>query len=298
MKPGLFKSVLTAFLLLWCAVSYAQDTTNAVIFHIHSSHTAFPDTGREKGHMYDKVLYTAEEHYHDSTVLIIAPKKLDAKKTVDLIFWFHGWRNNVDNAASFYDLTKQFIASNLNAVLVLAETAKDSPDSYGGKLENPGVFRALTTDVLSGLKAQHLINKGCKPGHILLAGHSGAYRVMARIIKNGQTPVDETILFDALYAETPIFLDWIKADQNHRFIDLYTDHGGTDEETHKLVKLIGQEKIPYLESEEGNVNFQAVKDNRMLIIHSLHEHNNIINKPDNFELFLENSPFLKPLVQN
>jgi hypothetical protein len=140
-----------------------------------------------------------------------------------------------------------------------------------------------------------LIAKGGKPGHILLAGHSGAYRVIAHIIKNGQLPIDETILFDALYGETPIFLDWIKADQNHRFIDLYTDHGGTDEETHNLVKLIASEKIPYLESEEGNVNFQAVKDNRILIIHSPHEHNNIINKPDNFELFLENNPFLKPL---
>ena len=295
MRADAFKSLLIVFFSLWCVVSYAQDTTKAVIFHMHSSHTAFPDTGREKGHIYDKMLYSATEHYHDSTVLIIAPKKLDAKRNVDLIFWFHGWRNNIDNAASFYELTKQFIASNRNAVLVLAETAKDSPDSYGGKLENSGVFKALTVDVLSSLKARHLITKGCKSGHVLLAGHSGAYRVMACIIKNGQIPVDETILFDALYAETPIFLDWIKADQNHRFIDLYTDHGGTDEETRNLVKLIAQEKIPYLESEEGNVNFQVVKDNRILIIHSLHEHNNVINRPDNLELFLENSPFLKPL---
>lgn len=295
MKLGFCKLIPIVFFLLWSVVSFAQNTTNAVIFHILSSHTAFPDTGREKGHLYDNVLYSAAEHYRDSTVLIIAPKKLDAKKTVDIVFWFHGWRNNVDNAASFYELTKQFINSNRNAVLVLAEAAKDSPDSYGGKLENPGVFKALTTDVLNGLKAQHLISKGCNPGHIVLAGHSGAYRIMARIIKNGQMPIDEVILFDALYAETPIFLDWIKGDQNHRFIDLYTDHGGTDEETHNLVKLIAQEKTPYLESEEGNVNFQAVKDNRILIIHSPHEHNNVINKPDNFELFLENNPFLKPL---
>lgn len=295
MKRGHRKPVLIVLFLFWCTMLYAQDTTRALIFHINSSHTAFPDTGRQNGHMYDKVLYSAAEHYHDSTVLISAPKKLDAKKNVDLIFWFHGWKNNVDNAASFYELTKQFIASNRNAVLVLPETAKDSPDSYGGKLENPGVFKALTMDVLSSLKARHLITKECKSGHILLAGHSGAYRVMARIIKNGEMPVDEIMLFDALYAETPIFLGWIRADQNHRFIDLYTDHGGTDGETHNLVRLIAQEKIPYLESEEGNVNFQAVKDNRILIIHSLHEHNNVINRPNNFELFLENSPFLKPL---
>jgi hypothetical protein len=272
-----------------------QNIGDSVIFHIQSSHTSFPDTGRANGHTYDKIMYSAAEHYHDSTVLIIAPKKLDAKKTVDLVFWFHGWHNEVDKAASYYELTRQFIASKKNAVLILAETAKDSPDSYGGKLESPGVFKGLTLDVLNGLRAQHLIPKGCKTGHILLAGHSGAYRVMARIIKNGQMPIDEAILFDALYAETPLFLDWIKADNTHRFIDLYTDHGGTDEETHNLVKEIAQEHIPYLESEEGNINFQSVMDNRLLFIHSLHEHNNVINKPDNFKLFLENSPFLKSL---
>ncbi|HTD39588.1 MAG TPA: hypothetical protein VK671_03140 [Mucilaginibacter sp.] len=295
MKTYINKAVLLILLMIFWKNSFAQNVNSGVIFHIQSSHTSFPDTGRTNGHTYDKVLYTAAEHYHDSTVLIIAPKNLDAKKTVDLVFWFHGWRNSVDNAASYYELTKQFIASKKNAVLVLAETAKDSPDSYGGKLENPGVFKGLTQDVLNGLKGQHLIPKGCKAGHILLAGHSGAYRVMARIIKNGQMPIDEVILFDALYAETPIFLDWIKADNTHRFIDLYTDHGGTDEETHNMVKLIAQEHIPYLESEEGNINFQSILDNRLIFIHSLHEHNNVINNPDNFRLFLENSAFLKSL---
>lgn len=291
----IFRIILCVTFVLVGKSAFCQNTGDSVIFHIQSSHTSFPDTGRANGHTYDQVLYSAAEHYHDSTVLIIAPKNLDAKKTVDLVFWFHGWRNKVDNAASYYELTSQFIASRKNAVLILAETAKDSPDSYGGKLENTGVFKGLTQDILNGLKAQRLIPKSCKAGHILLAGHSGAYRVMARIIKNGQLPVDEAILFDALYAETPIFLDWIKADNAHRFIDLYTDHGGTDQETHNLVKEIAQEHIPYLESEEGNINFQSVLDNRLLFIHSLHEHNNVINNPDNFRLFLENSPFLKSL---
>lgn len=219
MKILLKKPALIILLIIFYENSFAQD--NAVVFHIQSSHTSFSDTGRVNGHVYDKVFYSAAEHYHDSTALIIAPKGLDAKKTVDLVFWFHRWRNNVDNAASYYELTKQFIASKRNAVLVLAETAKDSPDSYGGKLENPGIFKALVTDVLKGLKAQHWIPKGCNAGHILLAGHSGAYRVMARIIKNGQMPIDETILFDALYGETEIFIDWIKVDKTHRFISIY-----------------------------------------------------------------------------
>jgi hypothetical protein len=273
--------------------AYAQDINGAVSFHIQSFHTSFPDTGRANGHIYDKVLYTAAEHYHDSTVLIIASKNLNVKEKVDLVFWFHGWHNNVDNAAVYYELTKQFIASKRNAVLILAETAKDSPDSYGGKLENPGVFKALVADVMTGLKSQHLITTDCVPGHIMLAGHSGAYRVMARIIKNGQMPIDETILFDALYAETEIFIDWIKADQNHRFIDLYTDHGGTDGESHTMVKLLAQDQVPYIETEEVNITPQLLNNNRIIYIHSAREHNDIINKPDNFKLFLETNPFLQ-----
>jgi hypothetical protein len=295
MKLRLSCLVLVAILLTTYKNSIAQDTNSAVIFHIQSPHTSFPDTGRANGHIYDKILYTTADHYRDNTVLIIAPKNLDAKKAVDLVFWFHGWRNNVDNAATYYELTKQFIASNRNAVLVLAETAKDSPDSYGGKLENAGVFKALAGDVLNGLRSQHLISKNCVAGHILLAGHSGAYRVMARIIKNGQMPVDEAILFDALYAETDIFMEWIKADSTRRFIHLYTDHGGTDGESHAMVKLLAEDHIPYIETEETNLTQQQLQDNRLIYIHSAREHNDIINKPDNFRLFLENNPFLKRL---
>ncbi len=268
---------------------------NAVIFHITSSYTSFPDTGRAKGHMYDKVLYSTADHYSDSTVLIISPKNLDSKKKVDLIFWFHGWHNNVDSAVAKYQITRQFLASGLNAVLVLAETAKDSPDSYGGKLENAGVFKALVADVLNGLQSQHLVSKGCKADHIILAGHSGAYRVMARIIQNGQMPVNETILFDALYAETEKFMVWIKADNSHRFIDIYTDHGGTDDETRGMMKLLDTASIKYVSAEEKAVTPQLLQANRLVYIHSLNEHDKIIANPDNFLLYLQNEPFLKKL---
>lgn len=269
---------------------FAQEGNNVIIFHISSSHTSFPDTGRAKGHMYDKVLYTAAEHYNDSTVLIMAPKNLDARKKADIVFWFHGWRNNVDNAAKRYELTKQFIESRRNAILVLAETARDAPDSYGGKLENPGVFKALVADVLNGLKNRGIIRKKCKAGHILLGGHSGAYRVMARIIKNGGVPVDEVMLFDALYAETDIFIDWIKADADHRFINLFTDHGGTLDETRTMIRLLnGADK---LQIEEKDVVPAQYRSQRVLFIHSLKQHDDIVN-PDNFRDMLENNPFLR-----
>jgi len=285
---------LFSLAILFCISSgvAAQQVGDVIAFHIFSSHTSFPDTGRAKGHVYDHVLYTAAEHYQDSTVLIIAPKNLDAKKQVDLVFWFHGWRNNVDNAAKRYELTKQFIDAHRNAVLILAETARDAPDSYGGKLENQDVFKGLVTDVLAGLKNKGLIGQKCVAGHILLGGHSGAYRVMASIIKNGGMPVDEIMLFDALYAETDIFTDWIKADRAHRFINLFTDQGGTLDETHAMIKLLGDADVNYLQLEENDLVPAQYRSQRVFFIHSLKQHDDIVN-PDNFRIMLENTPFLK-----
>jgi hypothetical protein len=282
-------------MLAACTASSAQDIPGALTFHIYSTHTSFPDTGRAKGHLYDGKLYTAREHYQDSTVLIIAPKKLDVKKKVDFIFWFHGWGNHVDSAAIRYELTRQFIASKRNAVLVLAETAYNAPDSYGGKLENPGVFRALVGDVLNGLSARKIIPGNCTYGHILLGGHSGAYRVMARIIKNGQLPVDEAMLFDALYSETEIYMDWIRADSKHRFIHLYTNFGeGPKEESERMNKLLDTAKISYFMVEEKDLKPEMYRQFPLIYIHSLKEHNDIVS-PGNFRLMLENSPFLKSL---
>lgn len=276
-----------------CMSCHAQDQNSAVTFHIYSSHTSFPDSGRMNGHLYDSVLYTTAEHYMDSTVLIIAPKNLDAKKKVDMVFWFHGWRNSVDNTASYYELTKQFLESKRNAVLVLPEAAKNAPDSYGGKLERPGDFSALVTDVLTGLKDKGLIGKDCEPGHILLGGHSGAYEVIAMIVKNGGMPIDEVMLFDSLYGKTEIFMDWLKADKNHRFIHLYTDYGyGPKEESERMNKLLDAAGIKYFMVEEKDLKPEMYVEHNLVYVHSLKQHNDIVNQ-DNFRWMLENTPFLK-----
>jgi hypothetical protein len=286
---------LLLIIIIYCGLSAsAQDYPGAVTFHIYSTHTAFPDSGRAKGHVGDSVFYSTKDHYRDSTVLIIAPKNLDVKQKVDLIFWFHGWRNNVDHAAVEYELTKQFIESKRNAVLVLAETAKDAADSYGGKLENPGDFTALVADVLQGLKSKSLIPQNCTSGHILLGGHSGAYEVMAMIIKNGGMPINEAMLFDSLYGKTGIFMDWIKADKHHRFIHLYTDFGyGPKDESLRMNKLLDTAGIKYYMVEEKDLKPVMYGKYPLIYIHSLKQHNDIVNQ-DNFRLMLENTPFLKP----
>jgi hypothetical protein len=290
------KFALTIICCLSVSFLLAQEIKDYDLVHFTSDHTAFPDTGRINGHIYDSVLYNAKDHYSDNHVLMIIPKKLKTNKTVDLVFWFHGWRNNIDRAAEFYKLTRQFIASKRNAVLVLAETAKNSPDSYGGKLEQPGMFRLLTNDVMQALKAGNYISDQIKPGNIVLAGHSGAFRVIAYILQNGEMPVQEVFLFDALYAEVDKYQNWIELDRSHHFVHWFTNHGGgTDEVSSYMMTQLKNHSDNFELAEEAGIKPKTINDNYILFVHSLREHNVIINDPDNFQLLLENSFVLRQI---
>jgi hypothetical protein len=294
---NILKKLLVSILCFSLPGMYCIAQEGLHILKITSSNTSFPDTGRTKGHMYDSNFYDAPRHYMDSAVMLVVPANLKVKKQVDLVFWFHGWHNNIDTALVKYKLARQFADAKLNAVLVLAETAKDAPDSYGGKLEQPGVFKNLLKDVLSALRKQKVISAKCIYGNIILAGHSGAYRVMANIVQNGNVTVKEVILFDALYAETDKFLSWIQAGTNNRFIDLYTDHGGTDEESKAMLNKLYALHADADTIEEKDVTGNFLRENKIVFIHSLNQHDYIINDPDNFKLYIENTPFLKRLKE-
>ncbi len=285
----------TIVLCIFISPVWAQTNNEVQLLHLTSSHTSFPDTGRAEGYLYGSVLYTASAHYNDSSVLLIIPKQVKATQQVDLVFWFHGWHNNVDTAAEFYELAKQFMASKRNAILVLAETAKNAPDSYGGKLEQQGMFKGLVTDVLNELKKKSIAPHNAEPGNILLAGHSGAFQVIAYILQNGQMPVQEVFLFDALYSQVDKFMYWINQDQRNHFIHWFTNHGGgTDEMSYTMMQQLKDQHIDYLLTDEMAIKPDIIKNNRILFVHSLREHNVIINNPNDFQLLLENSFILEP----
>jgi hypothetical protein len=278
--------LLAGFFLLFMFFRLPAQTNEGRTFHFTSQHTSFPDTGRAMGHVYDSVLYDAATHYSDNSVLVLVPPHFSADKKVDMAFWFHGWRNNIDTAIVFYELGKQFINSKTNAVLVMAETAKNSPDSYGGKLEQPGMFPLLVTDVLKQLKQRKIIARKATVDAITLAGHSGGYRVMAKILQNVNLPIHKVFLFDALYANESEYMNWIKQDTKNVFVNLYTDGGGTDKLTIEFMEQLKAGNIPFLKKEEADLTDVDIKNNRLIFVHSLHEHNYIINNPDNFQRFL------------
>jgi hypothetical protein len=276
-------------------IAQVQKINGGSVIHFASSNTCFPETKRLNGYVYDSLFYDFNNHYRDSSVLMVVPDKLHVlHDSIDIIFWFHGWHNNIDTALSYYHLATQFIAAHKNAILVLTEAAKNAPDSYGGKLEQQNIFKGLVQDVIQNLQANKIILTSCKPGNIILAGHSGAYRVIAYMLQNGGVRIKEVDLFDALYSETNKFMQWLKEERGTRFINMYTNTGGgTDEVSIKMTDALKTQKISFLFAEENNLNDTLLMREGIYFIHSTRQHNDIIFNPDNFLLFLDSSPFLK-----
>ena len=279
--------------LLYAMVGKSQQKFGLNIFRINSPYTSFPDSTRKNGHVYNNEMFDAAAHYTDSSLLIVIPDNYKPKKKVNIVCWFHGWYNNIDSANQHFELAKQFMAANVNAILVIPEGAKNAPDSYGGKLEQPNMFAQLINDIFAKLKKGSIILSKAAPGNIVLAGHSGAYRVMAHITAKGGLRINEIVLFDGLYSETDKYISWLQLSKQHRFINVYTNDGGTMDESVAMMQRLTNKITPFLFTEESNLQKTRLKNNSILFIHSNRQHNDIINKPDNFRLFLESSPYLR-----
>jgi hypothetical protein len=256
------------------------------------SSAPFPDSKRMNGHIYDDKTYSAQGHYNDSSVAIFIPKGFKSTGEINFVVYFHGWNNNIDSACAQYKLIEQFCESNKNAIFVFPEGTKNSPDSYGGKLEEKDGLKNLISDVLKYL-IENAKFKSTKVGNIILAGHSGAYRVISFcLMRGGLTKnISDVILFDALYGQTEKFAYWIE-NYKGRFIDIYTNDGGTKNETENLIKFLTDQKIPYFKTEELRITLDNLKNNLLIFIHSDLSHNEVIAKRNQFRDYLKTCALL------
>ena len=255
------------------------------------SSAPFPHSERKNGHDYDGNIYSAKEHYSDSSVAIFIPIGLKTTGKIDFVVYFHGWNNNIDSACAQFDLIGQFCESNKNAIFVFPEGPKNSPDSFGGKLEEKDGLKNLIDDVLKYLGENAKI-KSTKVGNIILAGHSGAYRVISFCLMRGgyAKNISDVILFDALYGQTEKYVHWIENFKG-RFINIYTDQGGTKYESENLMQDFDAWKIPYLNTEESKLKLKDLTDNRLIFIHTDLTHNEVISVRKQFRDYLKTSTF-------
>jgi hypothetical protein len=250
----------------------------------------FPHPARAEGHKYKDKSYPAKQHYSDSTVAIFVPKGFRETGKIDFVIHFHGWNNTVEGTLSGYKLLEQFAASGKNAVLVVPEGPHNAPDSFGGKLEDADGFKKFVEELTTTLKQRQVFKQKFSAGNIILSGHSGGYRVMSAIVDRGGMTgsVREVWLFDALYAESDKFLAW--ADHEHgRLLNIYTDHGGTKDNSEAMMELLNKRGTPFLATEESKATPEELKANKLIFIHTDLPHNDVVEKRKEFTLFLQTS---------
>ena len=253
----------------------------------------FPHPSRANGHIYDGTNYDTSTHYSDSTVALFIPNGFRATPRVDFVIHFHGWRHTVIGTLQEYLLPEQFTASGRNAILIVPQGPYNAPDSAGGKLEDSGGFQRFLTEALTVLKSNQVIANDAVADKLILSGHSGGYRVMAAILDRGglSSQIREVWLFDALYANSDSFLTW--ADRgNARLLDIYTDHGGTLENSQAMIAILRQRSLTsqsLLATNETSLNPADLKTHSYVFLHSDQVHNDVVSRHKTFQEFLETS---------
>lgn len=62
-----------------------------------------------------------------------------------------------------------------------------------------------------------------------------------------------------LYSETDKYINWLQLNQRSRFVNIYTNKGGTLEESIALMQQWNDKKIPFHFTEEINLQKTRVK---------------------------------------
>jgi hypothetical protein len=249
----------------------------------------FPHPARTAGHKYHGEFFSAAGHYSDSTVAMFIPKQFLATDKIDFVVHFHGWNNTVAGTLEQFQLIGQLSASGKNAILIVPEGPHNAPDSFGGKLEETNGFKVFMDEAVATLRSSGaLMTTNFEIGNVILSGHSGGYHVMAAILDHGGLAgnIREAWLFDALYGGTDSFIAWQKT-RNGRLLDIYTDHGGTREETESLMELCRTNGINFFAAEETNAVAQNLLTNKIIFLHTDLTHNGVIFRRGEFRRFLQ-----------
>jgi hypothetical protein len=186
----------------------------------------FPHPSRENGFKYNKTTTIPREpHYTDSTVGLFIPNGFHRTPKTNVLVYLHGWSNNVRKAIAEFRLREQIAASGQNLILIFPEGPRDATDSGCGKLEDKDGLKNLVEESLATFHATGKIDRE-KIGHVLIAGHSGAYRGLACCADHGalDAELSGVCLLDSSYGNLDMFVNWVQKHPKGRFFSIFTDH--------------------------------------------------------------------------
>lgn len=274
----IFSILLLAVLLISCGVQEGRRT-----YKLASA--PFPHQDRAEGYERKGIFYSAEEHYSDNSVGIVIPSSYKRHTDLDLIIHFHGWGNNVDKCIEQFKLAEQLEASGRDMILVVPEGPKNAPDSFDGKLCDEGGFSRFIDELLDSLHNDKIIRKK-QIGSIIISGHSGGYYVMGNILKWGgyTEKISDVFIFDGLYDLEKDYLNWL-IDYKGRLVNIYTEHGGTKDNTELFMTMCDTAGLTYYYGETKDM--ESMPEDRILILYSDLGHSDVIHQRENLLKLLQ-----------
>lgn len=233
----------------------------------------------------------AGEGYGDDTVIVFVPNKYRyrAHEGLSALVHFHGHNSSAERAMTAHALREQLVDSRQNAVLVVPQLALFAADSSCGKLTNPGAFSrllggAVSTTARLGRTALGEARFPERPrlGRVCLSAHSGGYHAAACSLLHGSVDVSETYLFDALYAESEVFKDWVierrdePATRRHKLVSYFTPGSTTESQNNGLRAALERSGVLVSEElREGELSRRALSHASAVFIRTEVAHSSV-----------------------
>lgn len=196
--------------------------------------------------------HASRPQYRDDRVLVFVPRGHEPGPVVDLVVHYHGHRAETVSSARLRRLREQLEASGKAAVLLCPQGPLRASDSAGGKHEEANGLKAFLEGALARLAQDGIVPAGARPGRVVLSGHSGAYRVIAKALQRGGVAVHEVWLHDAVYGELDAFEAFgarTAGDSDLRLVSTYTAAGGTLDNNVALRRRLGDRGLPVVTRE-------------------------------------------------
>lgn len=214
----------------------------------------------------------AASGYRDGTVLVFIPwhHRVGRDGGVSIVCHFHGHNTTAEKALLAHQLREQLDDSRQNAILVVPQLAVNAADSSCGKLDDKNglsrllgaVLSAVSAKEVSGIAGHAAVPSNASISHVCLSAHSGGYHAAAQCLKNGGVAVREVFLFDALYADSDAFKDWVvagKGTTKHKLVSYFTDGGHTATNTRALIGQLEQAGMTCAKEEvEGTLSREEI----------------------------------------
>ncbi len=283
------KKILLWVLMIMPAMSFAAEWVSdelgeVATFSMESA--PFPHESRANGHKYGDQVFSVEEHYSDSSVALIIPKDYTPQEKTDLVFYFHGWGNNIAKATEEFHLREMLNESGKNVILVFPEGPKNASDSRLGKIEDENGMKNLVDEVMKTLGAEGK-TPNADVGKVILSGHSGAYRGIAHAMYHGgiEDHLSEVFLLDASYGNLDYIADWAVNNKTGKLRSIFTEH--LREENQTIMNDLVGKSTAFAFVSDSELDDKVLQENRnVFVFTTVRDHNQSVER---FAIFLKNS---------